>query len=455
MKRFSPCRSAFGVGLILLSLNIPLDAQLAAKADTESRRKHDSFLDRGHNGETLRFVVVLSRHGVRSPTATPAQYNIYSVAPWPEWDVPPGNLTTHGFELMREFGAYDREALAAKGLSLPRECSQPSGVTIYADSDQRTRETGRALADGLFPGCNAAVIARPEGINDPLFHPDATALTASDRAIAVAAIAGRIGGDPANLTVAYRVQIQALDHLLASCGVSTATQQKRTSLFDLPASLATGRDDHAAELRGPLNTASTLAENLLLEYAQGMSAANVGWGRVTGADLNSIMELHSAAVDFTQRTPAVARLQSANLLNQIVRSLDQAASDKAVEDAIGKPSDRALFLVGHDTNIENIAGLLNLTWIIDGRRDDTPPGSALIFELWKNQKTSESRVRTYFTAQTLHQMRTASALTSTNPPQTVPIFLPGCSGADQSCSLPEFQRSLEEALNSGSAKSRK
>ena len=110
MKRFSPWRSAFGVGLIL-SLNIPLDAQLAAKADTESRRKQASFLDRSHNGETLRFVVVLSRHGVRSPTATPAQYNIYSVAPWPEWDVPPGNLTTHGFELMREFAAEWRDYL--------------------------------------------------------------------------------------------------------------------------------------------------------------------------------------------------------------------------------------------------------------------------------------------------------------------------------------------------------
>ena len=33
--------------------------------------------------------------------------------------------------------------------------------------------------------------------------------------------------------------------------------------------------------------------------------------------------------------------------------------------------DRALFLIGHDTNLSNIAGLLNLTWIFDGRRDDT------------------------------------------------------------------------------------
>jgi 4-phytase/acid phosphatase len=406
------------------------------------------------NIEELRFVVYLSRHGVRSPTAAPAQYNIYSAAPWPEWDVPPGNLTAHGFELIRELGVYDREALSAKGLSLPGECSQPSGVTIYADSDQRTRETGRALAAGLFPGCNSQVIARPEGVNDPLFHADAATLTAVDRAVALAAIAGRISGDPAKLTQVYQAQIAALDRMLATCSTPPASKQRRTSLFDVPASVAVGRGDHAAEMRGPLNTASTLAENLLLEYAQGMSTDHVGWGCVTGTELNYFMQLHTAAVDFTQRTPALARLQAANLLNQILRSLDQAASEKTVEGAVGKPSDRVLFLVGHDTNIENIAGLLNLTWITDGRRDDTPPGSALIFELWQSRNTSEFRVRVYFTAQTIEQMRAASTLTSANPPQTVPIFLPGCSGSDQSCSLHEFQRSVEELLKSGGAESR-
>lgn len=406
----------------------------------------------GVNRDELRFVVYLTRHGVRSPTATPAQYNIYSAAPWPEWDVPPGNLTAHGFELMRKFGTYDREALAAKGLALPTSCSQAAGVTIYADSDQRTRETGRALADGLFPGCNLPIIARPEGTNDPLFHPDPSALTATDRADAAAAIAGRIGGDPGNLAQAYRTQIAALDRRLATCGTPIASDHKRVSLVDVPASLAPGRGDHAVELRGPLNTASTLAENLLLEYAQGMAVANVGWGCVNGADLNSLMELHSAAVDFTQRTPAVARLQAANLLNQILRSLDQASTEKPVEGAIGKPSDRVLFLVGHDTNIENIAGLLDLTWIIDGRRDDTPPGGALIFELWKSRETSEYRVRAYFTAQTLEQMRAASPLTLANPPQTVPVFLPGCSSADQSCSWPSFRKSVSEASGPDAAK---
>ena len=37
----------------------------------------------------LQLVVVLSRHGVRSPLTKQADLGKYSAAPWPKWDVPP------------------------------------------------------------------------------------------------------------------------------------------------------------------------------------------------------------------------------------------------------------------------------------------------------------------------------------------------------------------------------
>jgi len=395
----------------------------------------------------LRFVLVVSRHGVRSPTGKQAQYNAYSAAPWPEWSVAPGYLTAHGFHLMEEFGAYDRVHFAEEGLLDANGCGDSNKITVYADSDQRTRETGKALAHGLFPGCDVPVQSLPEGTNDKLFHPDPADFKPEEPALAVAATAGRLGGNAANLTEAYRAQLGAFDKLLATCGASAITNQKRASLFDIPASLATGKGDHLADLRGPLNTASTLAENLLLEYTEGMPETNVGWGCVSGADLRSIINLHTAATDFTQRTPAVARVQASNLLEHIVRSLQQAATNKPVAGAIGKPTDKALFLVGHDTNLTNIAGLLGLTWIEDGRRDDTPPGSALVFELWRNRKDGTYSVRTYFTAQTLEQMRDSAELTLDNPPVRVPVFLPGCSTEDLSCNWPEFAVSLRRAID--------
>lgn len=395
----------------------------------------------------LTFVVYFSRHGVRSPTGKPAQYNTYSTATWPAWDVPPGDLTAHGYRLMELFGAYDRMQLSNEGLLASNGCSDATSVTIYADSDQRTRETGKALAEGLFPGCNVPVRALPEGANDSLFHPNPADFGPVDTAMATAAIAGRIGNDPANLTQAYHAQIGAMDKLLAKCGAPSSTQQARTSLFDLPAILAPGKGDHLAELRGPLNTASSLAENILLEYAQGMSAANVGWGCVTGADVRSLIDLHTAATDFTLRTPALARMQASNVLDHILRSMEQAISKKEIAGAPGKPEDRALFLIGHDTNLTSIGGLLGLTWIADGRRDDTPPGGALVFELWKNRKSGEYSIRTYFTVQTLEQMRSTSELTMSNPPQRVPVLLPGCSKADFSCNWQDFEKTIHGAID--------
>jgi 4-phytase/acid phosphatase len=158
------------------------------------------------------------------------------------------------------------------------------------------------------------------------------------------------------------------------------------------------------------------------------------------------MTLHSAATDFTQRTPAIARAQASNLLDHICNSIQQAADQKPVTGAIGKPSDHALYLIGHDTNLENVAGLLDLTWIADGRRDDTPPGSALVFELWRKRSTGEYSVKTYFTAQTLDQMRSSAPPTLTSPIERVAVFLPGCGHQDLSCPLPAFLNLVDQVI---------
>jgi 4-phytase/acid phosphatase len=139
--------------------------------------------------------VYVSRHGVRSPTGKPELYNTYSNAAWPTWEVAPGYLTAHGYRLMELFGAYDRLKLASQGLLSSTGCEDAAHVTIYADSDQRTRETGKALAAGLFPGCTLAVKALPEGEADPLFHTIHAGVAQPDSALATAAISGRIGGD--------------------------------------------------------------------------------------------------------------------------------------------------------------------------------------------------------------------------------------------------------------------
>lgn len=420
---FRPGRLA----LTLLFLFVMLSAAQTAACSTANA------------GSRLRLVVYVTRHGVRSPTGKPAQYNTYSAAPWPEWPVQPGYLTAHGYELMRLFGAYDRIQLSAAGLLMPAGCADAVHVSFVADSDQRTRETAKALAEGLLPGCATTVQAKPEDTPDALFHPTEAGAVSIDTAGAVAAIGGRIGGDPQNLAAAYHAQLAALDSVLAGCGAVPAAARDRQSIFAVPATLTPGKGDHAAELRGPLNTASTLSENLLLEYAEGMPEAQVGWGCVHGDNLRSLLDLHTAAFDFTQRTLPIARMQASNLLDHIRRALAQAATGKTIHGSPSRVGDRVLFLVGHDTNLGNLAGLLDLTWIADGRRDDTPPGSALVFELWESSRHQMS-VRVYFTAQTLEQMRQAAPLSSQAPPVRIPLYVPACSNADLACTWPDFDR---------------
>jgi 4-phytase/acid phosphatase len=353
---------------------------------------------------------------------------------------------------MTQFGSYDRELFAQQGLLAPQGCSDADRVTILADSDQRTRETGKALAAGLMPGCSVEVHALAEGTADALFHPLEAGTVHADPLIATAAIAGRIGNHPEALAEAYRSQLNVLEEALQGSDATPATGNEVTrklSLFDIPSSLAPGKGDHLADLRSPLGTAATMAENLLLEYAEGMP--DVGWGRVDLKKLRELMDLHTASADIERRTPYIARAQAAGMLDRILNSMQQAITQKPIAGSLTKPSDRLLILVGHDTNLANVAGTLNLNWLIDGRRDDTPPGGALIFEVWQ-KPSAEFSIRAYYTAQTLDQMRNATPLTLAAPPERVPVFVPGCSHADQSCSWTQFESTVRAAIAPQTAK---
>ena len=94
-----------------------------------------------------------------------------------------------------------------------------------------------------------------------------------------------------------------------------------------------------------------------------------------------LLRVHSDIMNALQRTPETARASGLPLLLLIAEALEGASPLSTANDA------ELVIFSGHDTNIANIAGLLDLHW--NGGQfpeDSIPPGSMLMFRLWKTQQ---------------------------------------------------------------------
>jgi 4-phytase/acid phosphatase len=387
----------------------------------------------------LRYVVIITRHGVRSPTWNNDRLNQYSSEPWPEWKVPPGNLTPHGRALMQLMGAYYHEWLANEHLLSPQGCGDTSRVYIHADTDQRTLETGRALAESLLPGCVVSVDSAPQGSHDPLFG---GGMAKPDGEIAAQAMKERLGKSPADYRD-LRPAFEALQRVLAGAG------KPPQKLIEPPDEITVSATEKSTQVNEELSAASTLSEDLLLEYTEGMQGRDLGWGRLDADTLYRVLELHTVHSDLTRRTPYLARARGSNLLEHVLRSMEQAETGKAVPGALGPQGAKVLILVGHDTNLSNLSGMLGLSWRLPGYQpDDTPPGGALIFSLYQ-QGTSGYFVSTQYLAQTLEQMRNSTPLTLARPPARQEVTLTGCEPAARStgCKWETFANALQDAVD--------
>jgi 4-phytase/acid phosphatase len=391
-----------------------------------------------HNGDQLKLVVILSRHGVRSPTWTQDRLNSYSSQPWPTFSVAPGLLTSRGFTLVRQFASFDRQELAAKGLFSATGCAATASTYIWADTDQRTLETGRAFAEGLFPGCAPPVHSLAAGGNDPLFHPTAGGVKPADADAAFNQLSERVDKqkDPRQTQL-----LQEMQHVLSGCAPQVEcppAHAPQTPLFSAPVAVVRGKGDHIADLQGPLPTASTLAEDFLLEYADGLPMDQVAWGHVDEAQLRRLLALHSDYFELIHRTPALARLEASNMLSKIVATLQQAVERKAATGAIGPLDEKLVILAGHDTNLAGVASLLGVHWTLDGRVDDTPPGTQLSFELWQDAHGAYS-VNIAVAMQTLHQLREMEPLSAAAAPANQVLSAPECDGSAGSCTWEKFR----------------
>ncbi|MGL0787838.1 histidine-type phosphatase [Xanthomonas translucens] len=379
----------------------------------------------------VRLSIVVMRHGVRAPTKDPQALARYAAQPWPQWPVAPGMLTAHGTAGMQALGARYRQRWLGEGLLAPG--CDAAQVVLIADSTPRNHASAAAFGEGLQPGCHAHYLALPTTQNNPLFHYAAGEDKSDDKGDdAVAA--------PLHPDAATRARLRALQRVLSGCQGAACPAQvpgQDTPRLDDPQRL-----DDPAQAAKLLKTAGSLAENLMLEYAQGLPLAQVAWGRADAAALQRLIGLHNAAFDHSKRALPAARAGGSNLLAHLLATLQAAAGQTPAVAPLAPAQTRALLLLGHDTNLAHLAGLLDVPCAVPEQPDAYPPGGALLLELVRQGGRDYLQLRSVVpTLQALRDNRfDGAALRERRWP------LPGCGGrlrCPLAVALPALQARLD------------
>ena len=376
---------------------------LAVAVPAQARQANDWKLER---------VVVVMRHGVRPPTKAEPLPAGEASQPWPVWDVNWGYLTAHGAQAVAKVGDFDRATYAG---FLTTTCPTAHDVRVVADSDERTVKTAETYVGAMFAGCTVPVEHLAEGQKDPRFAEDGEGL---DSALALAS--ARSALPPGGLAA---VDAQYADGLKALTRILGCTQAA-CDLSRQPATLDTAKGH--LKMGGGIPVASTFAEILALEYAEGKPMDQVGWGRASRAEIAELLRFHALEYVVTARPKLLAQSGAKALLTEVRRGLF--ATDTA----------RYTLIVGHDGNIAHIGGALDLHWQGgDFAQDDPPPAGALIFELWREGQGAE-HVIVRFRSQTLDEMRNLTPLAAD---ASKALALPQCGGA-KVCDAKAFEAAL-------------
>lgn len=396
----------------------------------------------------LENVVIISRHGVRAPTHDSPLMQEVTPDTWPAWPVKLGNLTPRGGELISLLGQYQRQTLVAEGVLAKKGCPKPGQVAIIADVDERTRKTGKAFATGLAPNCAITVHTQPDTSQpDPLFNPLKTGVCQLDKVSVADALLDRAGGSIAEFTESRQTAFNELERVLnflqSSRCLMREKQDESCSLAKaLPSALEISDDN--VSLTGALSLASMITEIFLLQEAQGMPEP--GWGRITDlTQWNTLLTLHNAQFFLLQRTPEIARPRATPLLDLVLTALTPHEQEIKVH-GVTLPAS-LLFIAGHDTNLANLGGALELYWTLPGQPDNTPPGGELVFKRWHRLSDNSQWIQVSMVYQTLPQMRDKTPLTLESPPGEVALTLAECKDINEQgmCLLEDFAKIINES----------
>ena len=369
-----------------------------------------------HKRYTLKQVVVMSRHNIRSPLSG-RQSALQRITPheWYHWSSAPSELSLRGGALETMMGQYFRKWLVSEGLMQENENPTEGTMRFYANSKQRTIATAQYFSSGMLPVANVRIEHHCEvGKMDPVFNPQITDDNEDFKALAqqqIAAMGGGKGmtGIGEKMADNYKLLERVLDMEQSRACLEGDTCHFRTD--DAHVYLIKNREPG---MGGAMRLACQAADALVLQYYEEPDGVKAAFGhKLSQEDWESISEIKDWYGDVLFTAPVVACQVANPLLRTMLEEL-QCEGRKFT------------FLCGHDSNIGSVLAALDaedysLPQTIEKK---TPIGCKLVIEKWED---AEGQVFAALSLvyQSTEQLRNMTLLDLENPPVKFPIHLKG------------------------------
>ena len=367
---------------------------------------------------TLKQVVVLSRHNIRSPLSG-RQSALQRITPheWYHWSSAPSELSLRGGALETMMGQYFRKWLVGEGLMQENEIPAEGTIRFYANSLQRTIATAQYFSSGMLPVANVRIEHLCEvGRMDSVFAPQITDDNETFKALAqqqIAAMGGEKGmaGIGERMAENYKVLERVLDMEQSPACLEGDTCHFRTD--DAHVYLIRYREPG---MGGSMRLACQAADALVLQYYEEPDAVKAAFGdTLSWEDWESISAIKDWYGDVLFTAPVVARQVARPLLRTMLEELQ---NDER----------KFTFLCGHDSNIGSVLAALeaedySLPNTIEKK---TPIGCKLVIGKWEDSE-GQLFVSLNLVYQSTDQLRNMTLLDLENPPMVFSIRLMGLS----------------------------
>ena len=382
---------------------------------------------------TLEQVVVMSRHGIRTPLAgrgTIAE----KITPhkWHQWSIPPGHLTFKGAINETAFGQYFQCYLEDEGLIPDNWIPGDGEVSFYANSFQRTIATARYFSAGMLPIADVQV-EHKLGLDlpDPFFIQPIVYDTPRLYELGIAF--------PEKYFESSRAKSQKM---LASFEKVTDFQHseyarekgiQHLSVDDFQISLK-GAEKNRPSFSGSLRDAYKVSDVLIMQYYEVADNKQADWGTgLTDTEWKDIGDIMSSGLGIVCENPAIALRNTHNILDYI---------DKELQDS----NKKFAFLCGHDTNLIMLMTVLGAGdyHVPETIVDKAPIGGKIVFEKRRGQD-GELYINAYMIYQNDRQIRNCEILDLKNPPKRYQITLSSIErNADGLYRYSDFQNLLKD-----------